>query len=155
MITLPLGQFIGLLSNKDSNRCCSPLQSLAERSDQCVSSLMTLSGLLVEASHGVLLLIPTMLWNPEPGWPDLENFRLMGGCFRWKFFENYKSIPNVWATFSQSKSYALTLTKDVLRNFLGDFFSNSTCHPVQNKNSFRLNLQETKILFPGRMWDGH
>jgi hypothetical protein len=47
-----------------------------------------------------------------------------------QFFENHKSSPNFCATFPKIIDYMLTLTKLVLGDLLGYFFTNSSGHPV-------------------------
>jgi hypothetical protein len=58
---------------------------------------------------------------PKAGRPDWANFRLLGACSPWPFFENNKSSPNFWATFYNSKSRHLIFAQNGLGYILGDF----------------------------------
>jgi hypothetical protein len=45
----------------------------------------------------------TTFLDSGTGWPDWANFRLMGDCLLWKFYENCRSSPHFWATSSWGK----------------------------------------------------
>jgi hypothetical protein len=49
------------------------------------------------------------------------------------FFEKYRSSPNLLATLPFGKIYALIVTNKGLGYILGDFFTNSSGHPVQKR----------------------
>jgi hypothetical protein len=52
-----------------------------------------------------------------------------------QFIENFKSYPNYWASIFHDTRYVhtyLTFTKNELGYILGDFFTNSSGHPVTN-----------------------
>jgi hypothetical protein len=59
------------------------------------------------------------------------NFRLLVDCSLWILFEIIAKVgsPKFWASFYHGKSYVLILTKNVLGNILGDFFTNASGHP--------------------------
>jgi hypothetical protein len=64
----------------------------------------------------------------------LGEFPPIGQLLLWAFFENYIITPNVWATLFRGKRYALILTTNGLGYSLGDFFNNSSGHPVVSLN---------------------
>jgi hypothetical protein len=47
-----------------------------------------------------------------------------------QFWENYGNSANFWATFFYGSNYALILPMNELGYILGNFFSNSSGHPV-------------------------
>jgi hypothetical protein len=64
----------------------------------------------------------------QSGWPDWENFRLLGDCLctSGSFFENWvQNCPNYWADYFHGKIRVLILTW----NGLGDFFTDASGHP--------------------------
>jgi hypothetical protein len=57
------------------------------------------------------------------GGSDLANFHLLGRCFLWAFFVNYRNSTNFRPTFTWWKvMYYLTLAE----KGLGDFFTNAS-----------------------------
>jgi hypothetical protein len=62
-------------------------------------------------------------------------------------FENYRSISNFGATFFHGASYVLIRAKNWLGDILGDIFTNSSGHPV-GEREFHLNPAERPALSP-------
>jgi hypothetical protein len=70
--------------------------------------------------------------------------RLGEFCFaRWaiiyigQFFENYIISPHCWTTFFLRKRYVIIVTKNGLGHILGEFFRNSSGHPVINEGKYK------------------
>jgi hypothetical protein len=43
--------------------------------------------------------------SSRPGWPDWANFRPMGDCLLFRYFENYRSSPYFWLLFPRLRLY--------------------------------------------------
>jgi hypothetical protein len=54
----------------------------------------------------------------------------MGECLLLAVFITYKSSPSFCGTFCYGKNYELVLAKNGLGYILGNFFANSSGHPV-------------------------
>jgi hypothetical protein len=52
--------------------------------------------------------------------PDWANLRLLGNCFPWTDFLNYRRSPYIWACLFRGKCYVLILTKTGLGHILED-----------------------------------
>jgi hypothetical protein len=60
-------------------------------------------------------------------------FAYLGNFLLSAFFENYRSSLNFPAAVFHGKSFAVLLTKNVLGDIFGDFFTNSSGHPAQSE----------------------
>jgi hypothetical protein len=54
----------------------------------------------------------------------------LGDYFLWPVFEKFRSCANLWDYFFQSICPVFILTKNGFGYILGDFFTNSSGHPV-------------------------
>jgi hypothetical protein len=67
-----------------------------------------------------------------------------------QWFENHRISAYLWATFFHPTSYVLILAKNWLGYIFGDFFTNSSGHPVCQRDENYCNLfkRGQRALFP-------
>jgi hypothetical protein len=61
---------------------------------------------------------------------DWANFRSLGDCLLWAGFFKLKKVDDIFRLLLPTIGYALSLQKNGLGYILGDFFTNSSGHPV-------------------------
>jgi hypothetical protein len=82
-------------------------------------------------------------------WPDWANFRLLGNFLPWAVLGKHTEESKNFGLFSTLKNYLLILTENGLcmyvGHILGDFFTNSLCHPVHTELTLLLIEKILKI----------
>jgi hypothetical protein len=117
----------------------------------------TLASEIPETQTGRDVFFFWLFCSQSSGWPDWENFRMLGGCLLWIDFLKITEIAQILGLLFYGKICALIFTRNGLGYILCDFFTNGQpghpvrviyCNPSTLQLFFSLQMHFKKLKFP-------